>query len=144
MSAALRWIAGSDTGSSSKAIWRHMMTGDAVEDRWGASYPHDPDDFGRCYRLLELMPDWRPRMVEMVKYNAEWRALVGAWDELTVMYAQAIAANQKYARPMYDRMHALLSATRVCTNCGDVGITSYTRGLGDEKTCSKCCAERGT
>lgn len=73
------WIVGSDSGMSSKAIWAHMM---GVKPRDGWCHPHDPADFGRCARLLELMPEWRDRLPEMVELSQEWRALVARWDEI--------------------------------------------------------------
>lgn len=51
---AMRWAAGGDTGSSSKAIMQTMM-GEPPSDGW--CYPHDGGDFGRCYRLLAIIPE---------------------------------------------------------------------------------------
>ena len=28
-------------------------------EKFNISYPYDPADFGRCYRLLELIPEWK-------------------------------------------------------------------------------------
>ena len=58
---AMDWVSGRDTGLSSTAIWRHMMGLDPRDRTWGneVCYPHDPDDFGRCYRLLARIPAWR-------------------------------------------------------------------------------------
>jgi hypothetical protein len=78
------WIDSGDTGLSSKAIWRHMM-GLPVDD---SSYPLDPDDFGRCFRLLGApwAKGWRERMPEMSKYGGVWAALVARWQELEALY----------------------------------------------------------
>lgn len=82
------WLIGGDAGVSSKAIWS-VMTGRASSS-WerGSTTPRDPDDFGRCYRLLEDFPAWRERMPEVVAAHPEWSGLVAAWDELTSLYLE--------------------------------------------------------
>lgn len=77
--AALQWIVGDDTGSSSEAIWSHFM---GVVPAYRSSYPVDPSDFGRCARLLELVPEWRSRIVEMAQYSPEWDRLTDRWAEI--------------------------------------------------------------
>jgi hypothetical protein len=82
------WLRGGDTGTSSLTIW-HVMTGLPV-DRVGE--PIDPSDFGRCYRLLKLFPDWRPRLPEVAaKYpDSPWPALVREWDRMTALYEEEL------------------------------------------------------
>jgi len=65
---ALFWALSGDTGVSSEAIARHM-TGNSYDGRFGFSPPSDASDRGRCIRLLELIPEWLPRLSEMVKYD---------------------------------------------------------------------------
>lgn len=48
--------------------------------------PKDPDDFGRCYRLLLFIPEWLPRLEEMSAQFPEWTGLVREWEELTHLY----------------------------------------------------------
>ena len=79
----LEWLAGSDTGLSSKAIWRFMVHGKTK----GADVPWDSADFGRCHRLLLRFPKWRERLHEMAVIG-EWRPLVEAWPELEKLYAE--------------------------------------------------------
>lgn len=102
--AALEWIAGADTGASSTAIWAHMM-GTKSE----GAYPFDPDDFGRCYRLLLRVPEWRNRISEMSKYSKVWTRLAAAWDELTTLYELEVGTGAdryfgKRAPRLYARM----------------------------------------
>ena len=75
---ALDWIVSCDTGSSSITIWSVMMG--AANAR--PSHPYDPADFGRCLRLLELIPEWKTRMHLMREMGPKWCALVDHWDEL--------------------------------------------------------------
>lgn len=79
MQRAAKWIAGSDTGMSSKAIFGHMLGGAAPEAR---AHPRDDGDFGRCYRLLKLIPEWRARIDEMAQHGDYWKALVARWGDI--------------------------------------------------------------
>lgn len=62
---ALFWAMSGDTGISSEAICTHMMSYPTRR----SSPPSDAGDRGRCIRLLELIPEWIPRLQEMVKYD---------------------------------------------------------------------------
>lgn len=77
---ANEWVVSRDTGASSLAIWSHMM-GCIPSHR---SYPSDPSDLGRCLRLLEKVPEWKPRISEMAKYSPGWAGLVMQWEALSV------------------------------------------------------------
>lgn len=106
------WIVGPDTGSSSKTIWAVMMAAGAGHHGFFDSWPpSDPDDFGRCYRLLRAFPDWRPRMPEVAVRFAAWKPLVEAWDELTALYELEQPAGS--APKLYARMRALLEREAV-------------------------------
>ncbi len=62
---ALFWALSGDTGVSSESLAKHMTgnTGGRI------SPPSDSSDRGRCIRLLELIPEWIPRLNEMLKYD---------------------------------------------------------------------------
>lgn len=64
---ALFWALAGETGISSEAIEKHMLG--FVDDRM--SPPSDASDRGRCIRLLELIPEWIPRLPEMVQYDVQ-------------------------------------------------------------------------
>lgn len=66
---ALFWALCYRTGSSSEAIAKHM-TGFSAEQPNGFSPPSDASDRLRCIKLLELIPEWLPRLDEMRKYDA--------------------------------------------------------------------------
>ena len=84
---ALAWISGQDTGLSSKTIWRQMMKVPHSESWHGVSHPHDFGDFGRCDRLLRLIPEWRNRFFEeMGGLSPTWQRLVERWEDLERMY----------------------------------------------------------
>lgn len=94
---AVLWSVSDDTGLSSKTIWAHMMAGMAPER--GADYPRDVSDLGRCLRLLDRVPEWKPRIQEMAKYGKYWAALVERWDELAAMYAAEMLAHSGRTAP---------------------------------------------
>lgn len=69
---ALFWALHGSTGSSSLSIAQHMATG--LSD---GMPPSDADDRSRCIRLLELVPEWLPRLDELKKYDAADKQPVG-------------------------------------------------------------------
>lgn len=103
---AMAWLGNDDTGISSETIWSVMM-GQQPRPRWYPGTPRDPSDFGRCYRLLQVMPEWRPRLREVAEKYHEWRPLVEHWDELSALYEEELP--RKTAPKLYKRMKELLS-----------------------------------
>jgi hypothetical protein len=109
---ALLWLAGGDSGMSSEAICYHMLG-----MKSDGSFPLDPSDLGRCLRLLELFPEWKPRMGEMARYSAQWAALVERWDELAEMMADEVGigwskGNGKRAPRTYAAMKDAIDQAR--------------------------------
>lgn len=80
---AERWFESRDTGLSSTTIWRFFRgRGRTDDDRT----PSDPSDFGRCHRLLTLIPEWRARLGELGAARPEWKLLVDGWAEMERIY----------------------------------------------------------
>jgi len=96
-----QWAKGRDTGTSSMTIYSVMMG--VPVDR--ADVPHDPDDFGRCYRLLQLFPAWKTRLDEVAARYPAWRSLVQEWDALESLYEDALRSDSGAA--LYARLQAL-------------------------------------
>jgi len=99
------WLASEDTGASSRTIC-HVLSGEPCLSRSGAGYPLDPDDFGRCHRLLELFPAWRERLDEVATRYPGWAPLVREWDALEAMFVEELPTGR--APKMYARMQELL------------------------------------
>jgi len=72
--------------------------------------PHDPDDFGRCYRLLELFPDWKSQLGKVAERFPKWSPFVREWDTLTTMYEAALSSKSNLATEMYEFMQQLGAA----------------------------------
>lgn len=86
-----QWIISNDTGISSKTIWAVMMgavTG--KEHPFTFDVPHDPCDFGRCYRLIFHFPEWRERLHEVGELFPMWKPMIREWDKLSEMFSQNI------------------------------------------------------
>ena len=104
------WLLGGDTGTSSRTICA-VMTGSKLSGPFGADVPHDPDDFGRCYRLLVLFPAWRARLQEVADAYPMWGPLVAAWDELTALYEEE--SRNRTAPKLYARIQVLIDEGRL-------------------------------
>lgn len=105
----IKWMAGRDTGMSSKAIAMHMSTGEC-----DGRYPYDPADLGRCLRLLERFPDWKPRIHEMAAYGPVWAVYVKHWDEMAQSMSDEVGIDWSKARsaPLtYDLMKGIAALT---------------------------------
>lgn len=61
------WIR-DQVGASSRTLFLHMTVGDAVSGETFPSAPSDLGDRGRCIFLLNLFPEWWPRLDEMSTY----------------------------------------------------------------------------
>lgn len=113
-----QWIVNGEVGTSSKTIWAVMMGAVVLDgDRAWANYsvPHDPDDFSRCWKLLNLFPEWRKRLSEVATTFPEWVGFVREWDTLTAMFESNLKQNPKqhgYSPGMYDLMFSLVEEGR--------------------------------
>jgi hypothetical protein len=103
MDRASRWIVSGDTGVSSKTIWSVMNN--VAPDH--ADVPHDPSDFGRCFRLLLLVPEWRKRLYQVAFFYPGWAPLVREWDALSALYIEELKNKNGMAPKLYARMQAL-------------------------------------
>jgi hypothetical protein len=92
---ACRWIVGGDTGVSSRAIWAVMMG--VHEHSHDRCTPSDPSDFGRCYRLLKLIPEWEDnlsmmkvldhdRCINGINYPKVWSSFVDHYYTMKRLY----------------------------------------------------------
>lgn len=130
------WLLSDDTGMSSKTILA-VMTGSTGSH---IGYPPaDNDDFGRCYRLLKLFPQWRSRLQEVAVAFPEWGPKVKAWAELEALWeaycdplgrvgAKEYAANKDAAKKLYERMKVLEDEGRIAAGWKRTGPGSWEKG----------------
>ncbi len=103
------WLSSGDTGVSSHAIAAHMSGDDKPRLGWG--YPSDPDDLGRCLRLLELFPEWKSRVGEMATRGPGWAGLAARWDEIAKSMADEVGIaweKGKFAPKTYHLMQVAI------------------------------------
>ena len=67
------WPNSRDTGVSSATIYKVFRRIKVYDD---TDVPHDPSDFGRCYRLLTLAPQWEARLREVADAFPAWGPFV--------------------------------------------------------------------
>lgn len=113
----LRWVLGWDTGLSALVIVACLaesaeagdqaarrLRGDDGREVWRHP-PGDPDDLGRCIRLLDSFYGWRERLPEVAEANPEWDPFVRQWVELETLYREELPSGK--CRRTNARMKAL-------------------------------------
>jgi hypothetical protein len=78
------WFQGRDTGISSLTLYFFFTGTPSPSGVYGA--PVDPDDFGRCYRLFNLFPEWLPRLANVCDIFPEWESFVKRWADMTALF----------------------------------------------------------
>ena len=106
---------GEDTGTSSKTIWAVMMGGIDTPRKIGGRFdiPCHPEDFGRCHRLLNLMPEWRKDIGKVAELFPAWQPFVDAWAELEGLYTGEMTRSDARAPDLYARMKELERDARI-------------------------------
>ena len=94
------WISNGEVGTSSKTIWC-AFTG-APDPKHGACYPYDPDDFRRCRRLLEIIPEWRAQLHVVVARFPWFKPFADRWEEFDALYEAEAKSGQ--APKLYSAM----------------------------------------
>lgn len=103
-----RWSLSGDTGTSSKAIAAAALGITPKESAFGFDIPRDPSDFGRCYRLLQKVPELRLALHLVVAVAQDWGPMVEVWDELTALYEEEKPSGK--CPRLYERMKGLHDA----------------------------------
>ena len=95
---AMWWIANGECGMSSKTMWNCFMDNKDFQ----INHPYDPADFGRCWKLLDAIPEWKSKLYKLKPLSEAWNNLVENWDELTLFY------EKKNFKDMYLLMQKLI------------------------------------
>lgn len=82
MKQLIEWLLSDDTGISSKNIIRRYLNMPIEPFGW----PHDSDDFGRCYRMLKCCPLIKVSI--MTNVDKIWADLVDKWQELSRLHEE--------------------------------------------------------
>lgn len=74
---ALKWALSDDTGISSETMCAYF-TGVPKTGAFGSQAPSDAADRGRCIRLLNIIPEWIPRLDELKALDTGTISINGA------------------------------------------------------------------
>jgi hypothetical protein len=99
---ALFWYNHGHVGMSSKTMFHCLMGHEDFE----INHPHDPDDFSRCYKLLEQVPEWKNELHKLKPLSKQWSNLVDNWPKLTELYEFMCSENVNVG--MYEFMQTLI------------------------------------
>lgn len=84
------WLNSDDTGSSS--LYMAWCLSGGQFGYWQGrgqplpAWPHDPDDLGRCIRLIDAVPEFGGKIPEMSHRGPEWLAVTTNWAEWVELY----------------------------------------------------------
>jgi hypothetical protein len=101
---ALRWISGRDTGISSKTMFAALSGADIGPKKLncfeGRDIPKDMDDFGRCYRLILAVPEWRDYLGRVSMVFPAWTPFIREWETLQSLYL----SGAKGTYPLFEKL----------------------------------------
>lgn len=102
----LKWLYGGDTGLSSRALLAKLADRQYITESRRVYHPLDPDDLGRCIRMLDALPELRVRLTEAASLSPEWSALIGDWARIEALYREEFSSGR--APKCYAAMKELL------------------------------------
>lgn len=87
-------------------MWNCFMN----NEKFDINHPYDPDDFSRCYKLLQQIPEWKQSLNRLKPLSPQWNNLVDNWATLTQMYEQNVKEKWKNYKKigMYEFMQQLI------------------------------------
>ena len=98
------WMTSWDTGVSSETMAAIALG--AEKGRFDA--PHDPSDFGRCYRLVQKVPAIRGAFSRIGELVPAFAGILREWDELCRLYERDLHTGS--SEELYRRIKELRSA----------------------------------
>jgi hypothetical protein len=104
--AILRWLGESQgVGMSSKTIALTAL-GEMPNP---PCYPHDPDDFSRCRRLLATIPYAKRGLEKLgVDGGPVWKALAARWGEIDAQFEESERGGWKDDGKCYHLMRSII------------------------------------
>lgn len=97
------WLDNGERGISSETIF--SVLGAPIRGQNRFDHPADPDDFKRCYKLLNTIPSWKNRLDEMKPISPVWNKLVDNWGKLTELLEEQLKTRKPNG--MYEFMKGL-------------------------------------
>jgi hypothetical protein len=84
-SALGNWLIGGNTGTSSETM-AAIALGATKTNAFRMDAPHDPSDFGRCYKLVQTVPEIRDHFPRIAKKVKPFAGILREWDALVQIY----------------------------------------------------------
>jgi len=101
LKALAEWLLNGEHGTSSLCL-AGMMLGSTTNFRLDT--PSDPDDFRRCYLLINYLPDGVALFKNKV-VGEKWKAIAENWEELCRLFEKEKISG--YAPELYQKMKDL-------------------------------------
>lgn len=101
------WIEKGEHGISSKTMFSVLGKFSPrmlLRNEYG--HPFDPDDFRRCWLLLQAIPEFNSELSLMKDVSPSWKALVDNWNKLTDLLIEGMKINN--GEKMMDFMQSIL------------------------------------
>jgi|GEM_PF-1304084 hypothetical protein len=98
-----QWLTSGDTGSSSETMAAIFLGAKSGRFSW----PRDPSDFGRCWRLVEKVPAIRAAFPRIGIVYPPIAPFLDHWEELAGLYTAALNGGSGKAPALYKRMQEL-------------------------------------
>lgn len=102
----LEWMLGDDTGVSSETM---VAVACGINRRPKSAFrvdaPYDPSDFGRCYRLVQQIPEIRNSFHHIGKAVPVFAGILENWDELVELYLRDLPTGR--SDELYKRIKQL-------------------------------------
>jgi hypothetical protein len=87
------WLLSDDTGASSKYMACILLgKGPHAEH----AYPYDSEDFGRCYRFLQAVPEARKNLEKLKDCGPVWETYIKNWPELERLFEQGLLDKKRH------------------------------------------------
>lgn len=101
------WLRSHDTGVSSETMVAIALG--AEKGRFDA--PYDPSDFGRCYRLVQKIPEIRDAFDRIGELVPAFAGILREWDDLCRIYERDLKSGG--SQELYDRIKELRGDRKV-------------------------------
>lgn len=99
------WLENGEHGTSSLFILYNLSVDVLNEDTLSSPkvmavlqspqpWPHDISDFGRCYKLLEAVPQFKSVFYKMAVLGKHWQNLEGNWTTLSDSYKKYLDGSE--------------------------------------------------
>lgn len=99
------WLVSGDAGISSKTMAVLALGAADHVNFIRLDAPHDPSDFGRCYRLVKLIPQIREFFALISIKVPTFAGIICEWDSLCNLYERDFAKGK--SQELYERIQSL-------------------------------------